>query len=92
MLHRADIARLNKNLLKAANTFRPDLFLEAGGHRILPDTIGTIRKIGIKTALWTIDPPSNFAPVIQAASGYDHVFTGDSEVFNRNCIYIEFRH
>ena len=81
VLNKLDLLRINKNILSLSNRFKPDIFLEAGGHRILPQTIEKIKKMGIKTVLWTIDAPLNFKPVIKAAPHYDFVFTGGSEAF-----------
>lgn len=80
-LNRLDLNRINKKLLSAIKSFKPELFLEAGGHRILPETVNQIKKDGIKTALWTIDPPKDFA-AIKAAPHYDFVFTGGSEAYD----------
>lgn len=80
-LHQWDTRRLNKKLLTTARSYKPDLFLEAGGWNILPDTIDALRLLGIKTALWTIDPPRIFKPIRAAAPYYDFVFTGGSEAY-----------
>jgi spore maturation protein CgeB len=81
-LHRADLKRMNARLIPLIKSFKPDLFVEAGGHRILPETVEAIGEQGIKTALWTIDPPIDFEPVLKAASHYDFVFTGGSEAYD----------
>ena len=81
-LNKLDLLRINKKLFSLVERFKPDIFLEAGGHRILPQTIEKIKKIGIKTVLWTIDQPSNFDSIIEAAPCYDFVFTGGSEAYN----------
>jgi spore maturation protein CgeB len=78
-LHRWDLGRLNKRLLGIAQAYKPDLFLEAGGWNILPDTVDALKKLHIKTALWTIDAPRIFGPIRTAAPHYDFVFTGGSE-------------
>src|SRR5271157_103353 len=81
-LNNFDLKRLNNNLLSAVRSFNPDLLLQAGGHRVFPETIDQIKKLQIKTALWTIDPPMDFKPVIKAAPHYDFVFTGGSEAYD----------
>jgi len=81
-LHRADLKRINNKLISEIRSFQPSLFVEAGGHRILPETVRAIKAQGIQTALWTIDPPIDFEPVLQAASEYDFVFTGGSEAYD----------
>ena len=59
-LHQLDVRRLNKRLITVAQSYKPDLFLEAGGWNILPKTVDVLRGMNIKTALWTIDPPRIF--------------------------------
>lgn len=81
-LNKLDLKRINKKLISAIKSFKPELFLEAGGHRILPETVNQIKKDGIKTALWTIDAPRDFEPIIKAAPHYDFVFTGGSEAYD----------
>ncbi|OPX30433.1 MAG: hypothetical protein B1H08_01680 [Candidatus Omnitrophica bacterium 4484_171] len=79
---RWDLSRINNNLIRTIDKFKPDIFLEAGGHRILPRTVKKIGERGIKTILWTIDPPRNFEPVIESAPFYDFVFCGGSEAID----------
>ena len=74
-----DLSRINNNLIRTVDKFRPNIFLEVGGHRILPDTVKKIKKMKIKTILWTIDPPRDFEPIIESAPFYDFVFCGGSE-------------
>jgi len=80
-LHQWDLRRLNKKLIAIARSFKPDLFLEAGGWNILPDTVNALRDMGIRTALWTIDAPRIFGPIREAAPCYAVVFTGGSEAY-----------
>ena len=79
VLERADLRRINRGLLGLAREERPDVFLEAGGHRILPSTVDRLRREGVVTALWTIDPPTDFEPVLRAAPHYDVVVCGGTE-------------
>jgi spore maturation protein CgeB len=81
-LHMADLKRINSKLISEIKSFQPDLFVEAGGHRILPETVLAIKAQGISTVLWTIDPPIDFEPVLKAAPHYDFVFTGGSEAYD----------
>jgi spore maturation protein CgeB len=81
-LNTLDIKRMNNRLMSAIKSFSPDLFLEAGGHRILPETIVKIKELGVKTVLWTIDAPKEFEPIRRAALYYDFVFTGGSEAYD----------
>jgi spore maturation protein CgeB len=80
-LYQWDIRRLNRRLIAIARSYKPDLFLEAGGWNILPETVGVLRSMGIKTALWTIDPPRIFKEIIEAAHHYNFIFTGGSEAY-----------
>ncbi len=74
-----DLKRLNQNFFSLALNHRPDLCLVTGGHRILPETVEKIKNLGIKTALWTIDPPIDFQPLIFVAPLYDFIFCGGTE-------------
>lgn len=74
-----DLSRLNKRLLEKAAEFKPQLYVEAGGWNILPDTIEKLKTMGIKTALWTIDPPHTFEAIIKASPHYDFVFCQGTE-------------
>jgi spore maturation protein CgeB len=82
-LHDFDINILNKRVLKMARDFKPDLFLEDGGWNILPKTLNVLKGAGIKTALWTNDPPrdllAEFEPIKNAAPCYDFVFITGTE-------------
>ncbi len=80
-LHSFDLQRINKKLLSIIETYQPDLFLEAGGWNILPKTIEVLKKRGIKTILWTIDPPRIFESIKKIAPYYDYVFTQGSEAY-----------
>jgi len=77
-----DLRRMNKRLLAQVRSFKPDLFFVAGGHRIFPETVAEIKREAIMTALWTIDPPKNFKPIIASAPYYDYIFTGGSEAYD----------
>ncbi len=79
LLQRWDMKRLNKRIVSQAESFKPDMCLVTGGYRILPETIEKIKRRGIKTVLWTIDPPTDFQPIIEAAPHYDFVFCGGTE-------------
>jgi spore maturation protein CgeB len=78
-LERADLHRINRDLLRLARETRPDLFVETGGHRILPSSVDRMRRAGVATALWTIDAPIDFEPVVEAAPRYDVVVCGGTE-------------
>ena len=74
-----DLNRINDKLIAAAFENSPDLCLISGGHRIFPGTILKIKERGILTALWTIDCPLDFEPILEAAPFYDFVFCGGTE-------------
>jgi spore maturation protein CgeB len=78
-LQKWDLKRLNNKLISLVFRYAPDFCLIAGGHRIFSETIVKIRERGIRTALWTIDPPRDFQPLIDAAPFYDYVFCGGTE-------------
>ncbi|MCJ7580981.1 MAG: glycosyltransferase [Candidatus Aminicenantes bacterium] len=78
-LHKWELQRINNKLISLVCQNKPDLCLISGGHRIFPETIQKIKKKGIKTALWTIDVPLTFQPIIQAAPFYDYMFCGGTE-------------
>jgi len=78
-LHNWDLNRMNKHLLSLVSQARPNLCLISGGHRILPETIKRIKKKGIKTALWTVDLPFDFSPILEASPHYEYIFCGGTE-------------
>lgn len=80
--HKWDLKRMNRKLIDLAKDCQPALFLEAGGWNILPETIEILNKMGVKTVLWTVDPPRVFDTIIKAAPYYDYVFTQGSEAYD----------
>lgn len=78
-IDQVDLQWFNRQVLRACDRFGPDLFIASGGERILHSTVTAMKKRGIRTALWTIDPPSHFAPILRGAPAYDHVFCQGSE-------------
>jgi spore maturation protein CgeB len=78
-LQQLDLARINRRLVELAAESRPALFVETGGHRILPASVDRLRELGVTTVLWTIDPPLDFEPVVAAAPHYDLVVCGGTE-------------
>jgi spore maturation protein CgeB len=79
LLQEWDLRRLNKRLLEKAAEFKPQIYVEAGGWNILPDTIDILKSMGIKTVLWTVDPPHTFKAIIKAVPHYDFVFCQGTE-------------
>jgi spore maturation protein CgeB len=78
-LHRLDLQIMNLRILRLLRRFSPDLLFVTGGHRILPSTLKAVRDMKIRTALWTIDAPTDFKPVEDAAAQYDRIFCGGTE-------------
>ena len=74
-----DIRHINHNLIKLVKQSKPDLAVIAGGHRIFPGSIEIMKLLGVKTALWTIDAPRTFNPLIKAAPHYDFIFCQGTE-------------
>jgi spore maturation protein CgeB len=77
-----DASRINKKLISLASQHKSELCIITGGYRILPETIISLRAKGVVTALWTIDAPLEFGPIIKTAPHYDFVFTGGSEAYD----------
>lgn len=78
-LQQLELKRINENLLRLIESEKPDLCLVSGGVRISADTINKIKAKEITTALWTIDAPFNFDPILSSAPAYDFIFCGGSE-------------
>lgn len=74
-----DLDRLNQEMIRCARETKPDICLVVGGQRTLPKTVEAIKKMGIKTALWTTDAPVDFKNVLAAAPFYDHLFCAGTE-------------
>ena len=65
-VERVDLRWFNRQVLRACDRFRPELFIASGGERILPSTVVALRKWGTGTALWTVDVPLHFVPCCAA--------------------------
>lgn len=75
-----ELRALNRRLLLKAEKEKPDIFFACGGVRILPFALSALKVMGIKTVLWTIDPPREHAELpFKTAPYYDHIFCGGSE-------------
>jgi spore maturation protein CgeB len=81
-IERVDLRWFNRQLLRASDRFRPDLFIASGGERLLPSTVVALRKGGIRTALWTADVPLHFVPILRSAPAYEHVFCQGTEALD----------
>jgi spore maturation protein CgeB len=79
VMYDLEIKRLNHKLYKYAKKHRPDVCIITGGHRTLPSAVKKIQSLGVKTVLWTTDPPCEFAMIIQLARVCDHVLCAGSE-------------
>jgi len=78
-LYRFDLRHINEKIISLAFETKPDVVIVTGGHRISGSTVKTLRDHGIVAVLWTIDPPLNFQPIIDAAPLYDHIFCQGTE-------------
>ena len=78
-LQKWDLQRLNQQLINLVQRKKPDLCLMVGGQRILPQTVQTIKKLGVPIILWTTDVPIDFKNILEAAPFYDHLFCAGSE-------------
>ena len=79
LLQNWDLKRLNRRLLEKADEFKPQIYVESGGWNILPESIKRLKSMGIKTVLWTVDPPKTFEAIIKVAPHYDFVFCQGTE-------------
>jgi spore maturation protein CgeB len=77
-LEQTELMRINRRLVEKACAMRPDMLLVMGGFRIAGETMDQVRGAGVKTVLWTIDPPVSRGLAL-AAPHYDHVFCGGTE-------------
>jgi spore maturation protein CgeB len=78
-----DLCRLNRRMIEVAERVKPDICLAVGGYRILPETLVTLKRMGIPTLLWTTDPPrTEFNHVVETAPLYDHVFCAGTEAID----------
>ncbi|MBN1493692.1 MAG: glycosyltransferase [Candidatus Omnitrophica bacterium] len=74
-----DLKRINHGLCVKVKRERPDVCLISNGIRIFPSTAKFIRSLGVKTALWTTDPPAKFDGIIELAKDCDVVMCAGSE-------------
>ena len=72
-LNDLDLFFINRNFLALALDTKPQLVVVTGGFRISGESIRLLKKEGIKTLLWTTDPPVHFEPVAKSAPFYDVV-------------------
>lgn len=78
-LHQWDLRHMNTKIVSLARDTKPDIAIITGGHRISSHSVEMLKKNGIRTALWTIDAPLNFGPIIHVAPLYDHIFCQGTE-------------
>jgi spore maturation protein CgeB len=78
-LQHFDLQHINRKFTRLAIATRPDVAVVTGGHRISTRAIDTIKKNKIVAILWTIDPPTNFQPILDAAPHYDFIFCQGTE-------------
>ncbi len=82
LLHKWDMNRLNNSLLSLIEGGRPDICLFIGGFRTYASVVDKINKMGVKTVLWTTDPPTNFDNVISVARVCNFVFCSGTEAMD----------
>jgi spore maturation protein CgeB len=78
-LHQYDLRHINKKIVSLALEAKPDIAIITGGHRITSQSVEMLKDSDICTALWTIDAPLNFQPIIDVAPLYDHIFCQGTE-------------
>ena len=78
-LDKFDLQRINRKMVSLAFETKPHILIVTGGHRITSRTVRTLKDNGIVTALWIIDAPLNFQPIIEVAPLYDHIFCQGTE-------------
>ena len=78
-LNQLSLQHINRNMVSLALKERPDVAIVTGGHRINAKTIRALKKNGINTVLWTIDPPRLFQTIINIAPLYDYIFCQGTE-------------
>ena len=78
-LNQIDLNHINRSLISLAQETRPDLLIVAGGHRLTARTVQQLTDKGIIAALWTIDAPRNFQPIIDTSPFYHHIFCQGTE-------------
>jgi spore maturation protein CgeB len=73
--------RVNEEIKRIAEAFRPDLVLSIKGEAVKPENIEWIKdELGAKTALWYPDDPRFFNSLVRyIAPSYDHVFTASEK-------------
>jgi spore maturation protein CgeB len=76
--------RINDEIKKVAEAFRPDLVLSIKGEAVKPETVEWIReKLEAKTALWYPDDPRFFKSLVKyTAPSYDHIFTASEKAIS----------
>lgn len=79
LIERVDLHWFNRQVLRACDRFRPELFIASGGERILPSTVVGLKEWGTRTVLWTVDPPLHFTPILLSAPAYEHIFCQGTE-------------
>lgn len=78
-LESLDRRQFEDRILAIARDVKPEIVLASGGDRVRPQTLQTLRSMGVPTVLWTTDAPARFEPILEAAPHYDHVFCQGTE-------------
>jgi spore maturation protein CgeB len=73
------IVHSQSEMLRAAESFKPDAVLVMNGLHVFPpdhlEQVDAIRRMGIRTAIWFADDPYLSDETAQIAQHYDYVFT-----------------
>jgi spore maturation protein CgeB len=78
-LYDFDLWKINSRIFSRIKQTMPEIAIITGGHRITASTVGKINQAGIKSVLWTIDPPREFNLILKPASFYKYIFCQGTE-------------
>ncbi len=74
-----DLRRLNRKLVRINKRYKPDICIVCDGYRILPEYVKEIKRLGITTVLWIMDPPRDSQLFAGSAAEYDIIFCSGTE-------------
>jgi len=83
-LHSRDMRRINRDLIRRVEKFRPDLLIVNGGWTIFPETVSEIRSsFKVITVNWIADFPLMFNDYLRNGPYYDYFFTCGTDALNK---------
>ncbi len=83
-LHKWDMQRINNNLIRKVEKFRPDVLLVTGGWTISAETIIHLKKeTNAVTVNWVADFPLMFDVYEKTGPHYDYFFASGTEALER---------